>query len=400
MFANMGPSPTGRSGHALTTYQNKVIVLGGESFTGSKPDDPAVVHVLDTGKIKYPPDNANRTGSGAGTPSSSMRKPSGGLAGAGSASSPPASQQGHGPSSIAQRSMSPVPLGERAASPTASSRPPLNGIVGMMNQSPELQQQQQQGSQILAQQQQQQQPPISTVLQQSQTIQQQVPPQQLQQLQQQQQAQQMMQQQQQQQPQQLAQRAMSPTGLPRTQALQPSMIGAAGGAAGGVVAANALQQRAMSPPTTSGPGSTYTGPRSQRSLENLRGGGATSPNLRSAPNKLTNGFSDSTPADGFYQQATTTNGAGNSAAAAAELENARKREAWLKAALALAVKKGFVPPEQLPSADSEALNAPDDLKLEDLDTGADGTDKDRIVRALITLKTKLAAAQVSRKCAA
>lgn len=69
MFQNMGPAPSGRSGHAMATWQNKVFVLGGESYTSQRADDPSYVHVLDTsrfasgiaradrsGKIKYPPD--------------------------------------------------------------------------------------------------------------------------------------------------------------------------------------------------------------------------------------------------------------------------------------------------------------------------------------------------------
>lgn len=58
MFQNMGPAPTGRSGHAMATWQNKVFVLGGESYTGAvnpnkRPDDINMVHVLDTGKFLY-----------------------------------------------------------------------------------------------------------------------------------------------------------------------------------------------------------------------------------------------------------------------------------------------------------------------------------------------------------
>ncbi|GAA5956541.1 hypothetical protein JCM3765_003477 [Sporobolomyces pararoseus] len=58
MFQNMGPAPSGRSGHAMATWQNKVLVLGGESYTSMRSDDPALVHTLDTTKIKYPPDSA------------------------------------------------------------------------------------------------------------------------------------------------------------------------------------------------------------------------------------------------------------------------------------------------------------------------------------------------------
>ncbi|KAL8290164.1 hypothetical protein RQP46_003103 [Phenoliferia psychrophenolica] len=57
MFQNMGPAPSGRSGHAMATWQNKVYVLGGESYTSARADDPSFVHVLDTSKIKYPSDN-------------------------------------------------------------------------------------------------------------------------------------------------------------------------------------------------------------------------------------------------------------------------------------------------------------------------------------------------------
>ncbi|ORY38743.1 galactose oxidase [Leucosporidium creatinivorum] len=48
MFQNMGPAPSGRSGHAMATFQNKVLVLGGESYTSQRADDPSFVHVLDT----------------------------------------------------------------------------------------------------------------------------------------------------------------------------------------------------------------------------------------------------------------------------------------------------------------------------------------------------------------
>lgn len=55
MFQNMGPSPSGRSGHAMASIGSKVFVLGGESsFAPTKPDDPNVIHVLDTKHIKYP----------------------------------------------------------------------------------------------------------------------------------------------------------------------------------------------------------------------------------------------------------------------------------------------------------------------------------------------------------
>ncbi|KAK0569231.1 hypothetical protein OC861_001157 [Tilletia horrida] len=73
MFANMGPSPSGRSGHALICYQNRVVVLGGENLSGTKGDDPSMLYVLDTGKIKYPtdPNKGGAASSANATPSSS-----------------------------------------------------------------------------------------------------------------------------------------------------------------------------------------------------------------------------------------------------------------------------------------------------------------------------------------
>lgn len=48
MFQNMGPAPSGRSGHAMATHGSRVLVLGGESYTSGRTDDPSLVHVLDT----------------------------------------------------------------------------------------------------------------------------------------------------------------------------------------------------------------------------------------------------------------------------------------------------------------------------------------------------------------
>ncbi|TGZ78041.1 hypothetical protein EX30DRAFT_310548 [Ascodesmis nigricans] len=60
-FQNMGPSPSPRSGHTMTTVGQKVVVLGGEPSNppppGSPPDDLSLVYVLDTTKIRYPNDN-------------------------------------------------------------------------------------------------------------------------------------------------------------------------------------------------------------------------------------------------------------------------------------------------------------------------------------------------------
>ncbi|MBW0493722.1 hypothetical protein O181_033437 [Austropuccinia psidii MF-1] len=61
MFQNMGPAPVGRSGHSMASWQGKVYVLGGESYTSPRSDDPSIVHVLDTAKIKYPLDPSTST---------------------------------------------------------------------------------------------------------------------------------------------------------------------------------------------------------------------------------------------------------------------------------------------------------------------------------------------------
>lgn len=70
-FQNMGPSPSPRSGHSMTSYGKQIIVLGGEP--SSAPRDPvelSLVYTLDTGKIRYPADQPS--------PGPGNRRPSGG----------------------------------------------------------------------------------------------------------------------------------------------------------------------------------------------------------------------------------------------------------------------------------------------------------------------------------
>lgn len=59
MFQNMGPTPMAKSGHSLCAAHGKVFVIGGESNLSnlSQRDDPNMLHVLDTTKIKYPTDS-------------------------------------------------------------------------------------------------------------------------------------------------------------------------------------------------------------------------------------------------------------------------------------------------------------------------------------------------------
>ena len=61
-FHNMGPSPSPRSGHSMTTQGKQIIVIGGEP--SSAPRDPAelsLVYILDTAKIRYPTDPSTST---------------------------------------------------------------------------------------------------------------------------------------------------------------------------------------------------------------------------------------------------------------------------------------------------------------------------------------------------
>lgn len=57
-FQNMGPSPSSRSGHSMTTVGKKIVVLGGEPSTAASTiNDLGILYVLDTTKIRYPNDS-------------------------------------------------------------------------------------------------------------------------------------------------------------------------------------------------------------------------------------------------------------------------------------------------------------------------------------------------------
>ncbi|KAK8088767.1 kelch domain-containing protein [Apiospora hydei] len=56
-FQNMGPSPSPRSGHSMTTVGKGIVVVGGEpSSTMTAVNDLSLIYVLDTTKIRYPND--------------------------------------------------------------------------------------------------------------------------------------------------------------------------------------------------------------------------------------------------------------------------------------------------------------------------------------------------------
>ncbi|ODN81703.1 hypothetical protein L202_02097 [Cryptococcus amylolentus CBS 6039] len=78
MFQNMGPAPTARSGHAMVSAHGKIFIVGGEAnqVIADQKDDPALVHYLDTTKIKYPADKKPRDdGMGAQPGQSPQRLP-------------------------------------------------------------------------------------------------------------------------------------------------------------------------------------------------------------------------------------------------------------------------------------------------------------------------------------
>ncbi|KAK0390907.1 hypothetical protein NLU13_0410 [Sarocladium strictum] len=56
-FQNMGPSPSPRSGHSMTTVGKSVFVMGGEPSSATTTiNDLGILYVLDTSKIRYPTD--------------------------------------------------------------------------------------------------------------------------------------------------------------------------------------------------------------------------------------------------------------------------------------------------------------------------------------------------------
>ncbi|KAJ8488304.1 hypothetical protein ONZ45_g14004 [Pleurotus djamor] len=122
MFQNMGPSPSGRSGHAMASMGTRVYVLGGESSAPSRAEDATVINVLDTKHIKYPDSSKPPPTTGAAGP---PRKQIG------------APQPGQQPTGPINGARSPSPHGanpeevRRAVSPPNARVPnkPVNGIA-------------------------------------------------------------------------------------------------------------------------------------------------------------------------------------------------------------------------------------------------------------------------------
>lgn len=79
-FQNMGPSPSPRSGHSMTTVGKQIVVLAGEP--SSAPRDAVELshaYFLDTAKIRYPPDSTAQTPQSQqqAQPAQPARRPSG-----------------------------------------------------------------------------------------------------------------------------------------------------------------------------------------------------------------------------------------------------------------------------------------------------------------------------------
>ena len=120
-FQNMGPSPSPRSGHSMTTLGKQIVVLAGEP--SSAPRDPvelAYAYFLDTSKIRYPPDSSTPTPTNERVPG--HRRPSGERNGMpiAAAGRLPQERQGSGDSRI------------RADSSGTQSRLPQPGRLGQL----------------------------------------------------------------------------------------------------------------------------------------------------------------------------------------------------------------------------------------------------------------------------
>jgi hypothetical protein len=59
MFQNMGHSPSPRSGHSMTAFGKHIVVLAGEpSSSASDRNELSLAYILDTSKIRYPPNES------------------------------------------------------------------------------------------------------------------------------------------------------------------------------------------------------------------------------------------------------------------------------------------------------------------------------------------------------
>ncbi|KAH7271510.1 hypothetical protein B0J15DRAFT_509659 [Fusarium solani] len=154
-FQNMGPSPSPRSGHSMTTVGKSIVVLGGEpSSATTSVSDLGLLYVLDTSKIRYPNDAQQAAQQGAQQRVHGARRPNGSngpdsrkmIVGGPSAPpnghrSPPNAADGHGPqggpvnSKLPRASAvppsGPPPQGPMPARPTSAERGGMSGSPRM-----------------------------------------------------------------------------------------------------------------------------------------------------------------------------------------------------------------------------------------------------------------------------
>ncbi|WFD25567.1 hypothetical protein MNAN1_000527 [Malassezia nana] len=138
MFAHMGPAPFGRSGHTMVSVHNRVLVVGGEAFSGDVHDEPTALHVLDTTKIKYPV-KTDRPPASAPVPAPTPMPPSAPMpadAPAPKAEAPPAATEtrstplAEAPPPPSDPGSDPaVPVQELAAASSAAGPPPPDASV-------------------------------------------------------------------------------------------------------------------------------------------------------------------------------------------------------------------------------------------------------------------------------
>ena len=132
MFQNMGHSPSARSGHSMTAFGKHIVVLAGEpSSSVSERNELSLAYILDTSKIRYPPNESLPPQQTQNTP----RKMSGGERGnvsQGKAGSPPAresmmpgSQLARSPDSMGNGGMVGGSRLPRAAGQAPPGPPPL-----------------------------------------------------------------------------------------------------------------------------------------------------------------------------------------------------------------------------------------------------------------------------------
>ncbi|KAJ4286828.1 Negative regulator of mitotic exit [Kalmusia sp. IMI 367209] len=132
MFQNMGHSPSPRSGHSMTAFGKHVIALAGEpSSSVADKNELSLAYILDTSKIRYPPNEAPPSQQALNAP----RKMSGGDRSnipQGKAGSPPIresmmpSAQQPRPQDIIMNGTGPAGSRlPRAAGPAPSGPPPL-----------------------------------------------------------------------------------------------------------------------------------------------------------------------------------------------------------------------------------------------------------------------------------